>query len=967
MKTIAIAFFLIGIIFTNLAQVPNYRLFTMREGLSQMKITDLHIDSRGYLWIGTRNGLNKFDGEKFTVFTELDGLPHNRIHSIKEDKNGNLVILTYNGLSIFNGTSFTNYPKPFTSVLFDLAVDKDNVIWICERYTNPALYTFKNGKYQNILEKNGSLHFQYDAEKDVKSVVSQGKIYIIKNDALVLLDTSAYFFYPNAGDVEDRPFFINEQKNDNHQRTLFYFKNEKLFQTAKSFDKNNTLTIQDYGKNGIWHSIRNKLYLPDNGNGRITFNNEFPITNDVVKDSKNQFWIGSENGLGQVYNNAFTTMPVSELTNVWSVIEDKDDNVWFATYGNGMFIKSAGNDKIVSNKIGKALHYFAGSAKDKKGNLYFASSLGLEIIDGKHSEFVWNNKSVFSVYYDEKKDQIIFGTIEGIGILKANKQITYYGPREGMHDNHYIQSIGQDKNGNYWLGSYSGLSKLDHHSKDIKSYTVKNGKLPCQGVYSSFLDEKGHLWLGGDNGLMYYDYALDSIILLKSVLIHSMVKSIIDLDENNLLISTKDGLFVFDKKRFLDSGTLSFDILNVTNGYVGIDPGFIGLYKDSKEYIWITSSTSVDRLDPKKLIHSDQQLKATITHLNNRPLPFAHTDVLNIPYGEANVVLKFEGIGFTRSVITKFRYRLNKGEWSDWDEEHEAILRNLESGTYIFEVMAGPVDGTLDESKVDKVKFTIQLPFYRSKWFAPMAITLSTILLLLATFYFIRQRSAEKKYKNQMDEAKYLRSQLLLAQLNPHFIFNVLSNIQNKILFDKKEEASKGIVNLSKLLRNFLNASYRGNILTSSGSEYDIPLSSEIELLKSYAEFEQTKNDNHFDFFIEYPPHFNPENYSLPPMLLQPFVENAIKHGLLLQKKRGNLWIRFNEEDGNLICTIEDDGVGIEQSLEMQKESFAIHKSLGSKIVKERVQLLNELGYRIEIKTMTRLPQGTIIQLIIKE
>ena len=141
------------------ATAQAFRLFTMREGLSQMKITALHIDKRGYLWIGTRNGLNKFDGEKFTVFTEQDGLLHNRIHGIDEDTSGNLVILTYNGLSLYNGQKFSSYPQPFTSVLFDLAVDHTNTIWICERYANPTLYAFRKGIYKPVLKNMGSLRF----------------------------------------------------------------------------------------------------------------------------------------------------------------------------------------------------------------------------------------------------------------------------------------------------------------------------------------------------------------------------------------------------------------------------------------------------------------------------------------------------------------------------------------------------------------------------------------------------------------------------------------------------------------------------------------------------------------------------------------------------------------------------------------------------------------------------------------
>jgi ligand-binding sensor domain-containing protein len=966
MKSLLAAMMVLGFYWAT-AQLPSYRIFTMRDGLSQMKITALHLDSKGYLWIGTRNGLNKFDGEKFSVFTESDGLPHNRIHNIEEDRDGNLVILTYNGISIFNGEIFTNYIKPFNSVLFDLAVDRENTIWICEKYTNPSLYTFRNGKYKTIVEKKGSLHFQYDQIHDVKSVVSQGNLYTIEGDSLELIDSSYYFFYPNSGDVTGRASFMKESHKNKGIRSIFYYNKIKRNLVASSIDVNNKLFTKDHNKNGIWNSIRGQLDLPDNGSGRLVFKNEFPITNNVVKDDNNQFWIGSENGLGQIYNDAFTSVPTKELSNIWSIIEDKNHNIWFASYGNGMFLQPSRNAKIRPVTKAKAIHYLAGSAIDNKGRLYFATNLGLEIIDGDKSGFVWNNKSVFSVFYDKKNDRIIFGTIEGVGIFQKQQRILYYGPKQGMHENHYIQTIGMDKNDHYWLGSYSGLSRLLPTTGTIVNYTNKNGKLPCQGVYCSFLDNQDNYWLGGDNGLMYYDDCSDSIILIKSVLVNTMVKSIIDLDNDKLLISTKDGLYVFHRKEFTHSGNIRFDILNVTNGYMGIDPGFMGMYKDSKGYIWITSSTSVDRLNPEKLLLSNQSLRTKITHLNNRRLPFVHKDVIKLPYGEANVIIKFEGIGFTRPTKTKFKYRLNHGEWTIWSEEKEAILENLETGMYTFDVMAGPLDVTTNERGIDSMKFYIQLPFYKSKWFAPIAITIITILMLLAAFFFFRQRFAQKKFKTQMAEAKFLRSQLLLAQLNPHFIFNVLSNIQNKILFDKKEEASKGIINLSKLLRNFLNASYKGSNLPKSGFENEISLYTEIEMLQSYIEFEQDKNDHHFDFCIEHPPQFLPENYSIPPLLLQPFVENAIKHGLLLQEKRGNLWIRFNDDRGDLVCVIEDDGVGIEKAIELQKESFVVHSSLGSKIVKERVQLLNELGYNIEINTFTRLPQGTIVQIKVKE
>ncbi len=967
MKVLYTLLLLFGLSYSD-THAQAFRLFTMREGLSQMKITALHLDSRGYLWVGTRNGLNKFDGEKFTVYTEKEGLLHNRIHGIEEDTSGNLVILTYNGLSFYDGEKFTSFAKPFTSVLFDFAVDHTNTVWICERYANPALYSFRNGTFKTVIQNRGNLHFQYDKSTHQKFITSGGKVYQLHYDSLNLLADGGYFFYPTAGDVQQTPYFVKDGIDGRKERLFYYFIRDSLRPVAVNHEQDTKPYIQDLSTNHIWNSVRNQLDLPDAGGGRILFRNEFPITNDVVRDAGDQYWIGSENGLGQVFNHAFTTTSLDEVSNVWTIVEDKNKTLWMGTYGNGLFRKSKTDHKIYRATEGKALYYFAASAVDRKNRLFFGTNLGLEIIDGSKSSFVWQNKAVFSLCYDAGRDQMVFGTLEGVGVYKKNGRIQFYGLKEGLHQNHYIQSVGQDSCGRFWLGSYSGLSRLDIGTGEISNYTRAQNNLPGQGVYCSFSDPEGNLWLGGDHGLMWYDDSKDSICQIPSHVVQSMVKSITALNPNQLLVATKDGLYIFDKIKYLKKGHPVFSMLNLTNGYSGTDPGFNAFCTDASGSIWISSSLSLDQLHPNKLKLHGQELKVNITHMNSRPVPFQHHEKMwTMPEGTSNVVVRFGAVGFTRPLHTQYQYRLNNSTWSEWTEEQEAILNDLNEGSYIFEVRAGPSDNPIHTGYTDQIRFCIALPFYKSVWFPPLAIGLTLFFILLSAQNFFRHRLSEKRYRKQLNEARYLRSQLLLSQLNPHFIFNVLSNIQNKIIFNQKEEASNAIVSLSKLLRNFLQVSYKGNMIHPAFTESEILLSTEIELLTAYIEFEKDKSNNHFDFIIEYPENFHPDNHTLPPMLLQPFVENAIQHGLLLQEKRGNLWIKFGELNGDLFCIIEDDGIGISKSQEVQKKKYAVHDSLGSKIVMERIQLLNEMGYQISIKTIARLPQGTIIQITFKE
>ncbi|HEB61540.1 MAG TPA: hypothetical protein ENI82_00155, partial [Bacteroidetes bacterium] len=685
----------------------------------------------------------------------------------------------------------------------------------------------------------------------------------------------------------------------------------------------------------------------------------------VIRYNNNQYWAATETGLVQIYNKAFQSFSYKDLPNIWTIIEDDKKDIYFGSYEGGLYKF----DKINStfSKVKTGVNYFAGSAKDDENRLYFAKSYSLEIKEGDEYKNIWE-KTTFSVYYDSIRDRIIFGTFDGVGIFSDPDSIKYIGPEEGMHQCGYIQTVGMDKEGYYWAGSYTGVNRIDPVTYKTNSYTLENGKLNSKGIFCSFLDDSGNFWLGGDNGLMYYDYSRDSIILIESQLLNTRVKSMIDFDDKKLLLGTKEGLYIFDTYLYLNDNKIKLYYFNSSNGYTGIDPGFTGMYKDSKGYIWICSSTSVDRLNPRKIILKDQQPDILITKFNEKRIPFEHSKlILKNKYNDANSIIKFEAIGFEHPLNTKYQYRLNKSPWSEWQNEDQVILKDLSKGNYTFEVWAGPTDAPLESEKIDKLMFTINLPFYRSSWFLPFVFGLTALLIILTGFYYYSQRKEHKMYLKQLKEARYLRSQLLLSELNPHFIFNVLSTIQNKILFEEKELASEYVVKLSKLMRNFLNASHRANLMSSGKPDYEMQLSKEIELLKGFIEFEQIKSNYHFDYHIDIDKDIEPGYIMLPPMLIQPFVENSIKHGLLMSDKKGNLWIKIEKNENDLVINIEDDGIGIAESMKIHKKYNKTHKSLGSKIVMERIELLNKFGYQISIDILDRKPNGTIIKIIIKD
>ena len=266
----------------------------------------------------------------------------------------------------------------------------------------------------------------------------------------------------------------------------------------------------------------------------------------------------------------------------------------------------------------------------------------------------------------------------------------------------------------------------------------------------------------------------------------------------------------------------------------------------------------------------------------------------------------------------------------------------------------------------DDVSFEITLPIYFRSWFPFVAIGVMLGLLLLASLMYFRQRIENRRYVRQLAASKFLRSQLLLSELNPHFIFNILSSIQHKVLMGDRDQASSYIVKLSRMIRNFLTASHQSHRNLENYRENDISLEKELELLESYLEFEQMKSDSHFQYKITVANDIVPSQVFIPPMLIQPFVENAIKHGILLNENKGCIIIEISYLDEDLMITIQDDGIGREKAGQIKGDRSG-HVSLGTMIIDQRIDLLNELGHDLKIATEDVTPQGTRVTIRLKE
>lgn len=929
------------------AQDFAFRQFSMKEGLSQMKCTSIARDSLGYIWIGTRSGLNRFDGENFEVFTIDDGLLHNRIIDIEIYSNGQIVIATAGGINVFNGNSFTAHPVNLPSVMYQGYLNSEEDYILNE--TDGNRYIIFNGdkavikeiaiQRSTLIKDNKNNLLFIDVEQKVYDFKSMNHLHSIEDNNVI-----QNYWVENLNVIIDRQNMVSVI---NKEAIVKVEAKEYLKKYPISSIFNSTLLKHQKNSPQPWPIFQD-----------FEKNVIHPI--DFIEEEDGSIWVASESGLFHISQPGIKHFNSHEAPYVWSVIEDKNQKIYMSSYGYGLKEWDGKDLKNTERNCEPHFKTFLTGSALLNGKPIFTAIHSVASLD---SNYRIEDKIIHEIKYDSLNKIYILGTFNGIVSTKDFASFDFYDENSGIHSNNYIQSITIDNDGMYWLSSYQGVSKFNPKTKKAVAYTQEDKNLSAQSVFYTFQDKYGTIWIGTDTGLQKYNKTTDTFTPVNSNLISKNVKCIAEYDSNQIMVACKDGIYLMDINKYHNKEILDIKLINEAVGFTGVEPGFNCLYKDSKNNIWITSATDLSFMNADSLIITKQELKPHLISINGRRLPFEKKDsIFNPDFSNNLLTLQCNAIGTYRPNKVKFSYKQDNKPWTEWQEEFNLNLTELDNGKHIIKIVAGPSDINKDDLIYDQLVFNIYLPIYKRSWFIPTLI-LSTICILIWAFYnYIKEKIAQKNFKKQLLELKYFRNQLLLSEMNPHFIFNVMASIHNKILKGKKEEASESLLNLSTLIRNFLQASHKSNNI-QSGYDSDHSLKKELELLRQFVDFERTKSNNYFNYNFIIHENLNEENYFLPPMLIQPFVENAIKHGLLMSDVKGNLEIKFSNYKNTLKCVIKDDGIGRKKSAEIYKGQKKLHKSLAISIIKERIVILNQIGHNIDLSIEDGVPSGTEVTL----
>ncbi|HMI07060.1 MAG TPA: histidine kinase, partial [Flavobacterium sp.] len=472
----------------------------------------------------------------------------------------------------------------------------------------------------------------------------------------------------------------------------------------------------------------------------------------------------------------------------------------------------------------------------------------------------------------------------------------------------YVNRIATAKNGELLFSGYGGFNFVEADGNirklvDINNYPIANGRI--EGIA---LDNDNNVVFATGDGLHVYHPASDEIIRISQA--------------DGLL--TDDLIYGFKK---LNDGTFA----------LGTDNGFTVI-------------------DIKKLLEPKNLNRLELTEIKVDGIARETTSKsIELSKDENDMTLYFSNLSFSDKQKVLYRYKF-KGDkhWNALGNNPELTLNHIVPGNYELTIETGNHMGHW-QSKTLKLEMVAHPPFYRSAWFFVLLAAIAIAIVVLMNRRFLARQRKEAQYMQKIRESEM---QTLRAQMNPHFMFNTLNSINSFIIENKTEAASGYLTTFSKLMRNILEYS----------KEESISLSHELQALKLYLELEAVRLEHSFDYTIEVAKKIrNNEMVKVPPLILQPFVENAIWHGLNHKPTPGNLYISVAEENQKLVIRIEDDGIGREAAKRLKKQQTS-HKSYGIEITLQRILMLHpENAVEIlDLADENGNPSGTAVVITLK-
>ncbi|MEP6617328.1 MAG: histidine kinase [Ginsengibacter sp.] len=994
--------------------------YTTMSGLSDNFITGITQDDFGFIWISTTNGLNRFDGKEIKRIYQTPGkkgLISDRLNSVKaignkliiySQKGAEWIDITKNNFikltvsekqpvasfqnGIYNGVVLNNHICFVSTFTGAYAFDSTGkIIFRHDQYTpdsNGNIIGKSYGREVVLLDQYRVLHFDRDYTMSVYDSRDNSFLPVEAYKSLPGLNSLKGCMYIKGQVFKGKLIFFNYHSNE-----LFIYDTKKDLVTKALLPawfvkyinwSSYCLAITD--STAILYSYYLGVYKLGFNTAKLQLSydtvplfNKFTFTAAFL-DRENRLWLGTQNGLfrqnikqsplhsvkptafnspavgysisftsflrsdGLIYTGSYSTLPINVLdgktykvkkqisfsnlspfcNTIWKIIEYTKDTLWFGT-----------QDGIV---------------------WYDQRSENFDLVD--MSNIDTNHARTITLLYKDSHGIIWLQTGWGAGITRYDP-ITKTAKKYSIYDKknflplHVVNFIAEDKQKNIWLGE-KGLTRWNREKEKFDTLiTNYYGFNKDNTILSSLTnDENGDLiFCNENNGVLMYDPVLKTYKQLSTAngLQENAAYSAMS-SNNNIWIVTHNYITSINKKTskaasysYADSmpATLSNALYHDTVSHrilIGFD----------NEIIWTDDTITRSVVKPISF-YIDEFIVVEDTTI------LFPGDNIRLRYSQNDITIHYSAINFDEAASNRYAYRVNQKEWSSLGSENSIHFSNLSPGKYEVEIKYYAASNINSET-IRKITFVVQAPFWNQWWF----FVLLSVVIISIIYSLAHKRISEIRQKERVNRlmAEY-EMKALHSQMNPHFIFNCLNSIREMILNNDNSNASHYLSKFAHLIRITLNNS----------SKPFISLQKTIEYLQRYLEMEQIRTTN-FSYQINVDEAIQTQSTFLPPMLIQPFIENAIWHGASAVNQLIAINISFMYQNNQLSCRVEDNGIGIEMSLKnkMEKGEQPDHHSLGIENVKQRILVLNEkyhLHSSVTIEDKSMLPAynepGTVV------
>lgn len=809
----------------------NFCSFSKLQGLEHDQIRSLTQDSMGNLWLGTDDGVTKYDGKYFSRYSVEQGLRNNLILSVIQDSKANMWFGTFDGgVTRYDGRYFTNFSKEDglpSNVVNCVFEDISGNIWLG---TGAGAVKYDGKSFTNFTKKEGL------CGNDVRSIIQDdsGRIWISTFNAGVSIFNGKSFlnFSEEQGLVQNFITFLQKDKAGNiwlatgESGVIKYDGSQFTSYTEKEGLCNNSIrTILQDDKGAMWFGSTEQGLSRFDGKFFTSYGAKDGLGANYIRcsieDKNGDLWFGTRGaGLVHFSGNIFTHLTSNEgLSNsrVMDMLQDKSGNFWFGTFG-GYVTKLSYKEEdgikrpyfsVFGEKEGLPNTRIYSLIQDREGNIWFgADGGGVSSFDGKTTVCYMQKQglcgnSIRKIYQD-RAGNFWFASY-GDGVSKFDgKSFTNYGTKQGFSSNKVL-AILEDKGGKMWFGTDGGgVTLLD--GEKIVQYTESQGFFN-NIVYSIIKDKDGIIWFGtGGSGLIRYDGKEFAKYSEDFGLNNGHILSLMQDSKGNIWAGTRFGINILKAEdiRYISKGggTPRFRSYNYEDGFIGIGCN-LGAIMESKEgEILIGTNDRLTTFHPESEREntSPSNLQLTNIQLFNENIPWTElalkkdTSILlsngvkvgkfrfdsisrwyglpeNLSLFHGHNYLTFSFIGISMRQNTKIRYQyMLQGLDNDWNkltDRTEVSYGNLKSGKYVFRVKAINCDGKW--SREVNYNFTIRPPWWSTWWFC-----ISFVLFILVLVYSIMKFRERLLYmdKQRLEQQVILQTRQLTEKNRELLIIN---------------------------------------------------------------------------------------------------------------------------------------------------------------------------------------------------